>query len=269
MVEGYPTLAAIPVPKPVPKPRRLMVLCLVYLHPENPTPGNEAGQVLLVRKREPKWQVGKWNGPGGVVEPGELVYVAASRELLEEAGVSVKPSQWFPVASLEGEGFRVEVVNYHFPKGSLPALLAMSPEEAYTAGREWAQWFPVDHLPKVGNEYGEQRHPDRRGGVVYDLNWLIPFSLDGRFNVTTFDLRTDLEAALKAGALPPMVGGRETDEPGTVVATEPPTDETEAAKFPAATGRQPFMSKALREKLYAADAEIARKEAERLGNPPK
>ncbi len=289
--------------------KRAMVMCLVYLHPETPTPGNAAGMVLLVRKREPQWQRGKWNGPGGVIEPAELVVVAASRELLEETGIHVKPSEWEHVASLSGSTFAVEVVKYHFPRGALPDLLAMSPEEAYAAGREWAQWFPIETLPRDGNEYGEQRHPDRRGGCVYDLTWLVPLSLDGRFFAPTFRVKPQVEHKPENQNVAPCIGGRETNTVklpcdvkvgGTVVGSgtatvnralvhgglprrlletlpdelpafpvDPaslPTDETEADKFPAAKPPA-FMSKGLREKLYAADAEIARKEAEQARGP--
>jgi len=43
--------------------------------------------VLLVHKNRPAWQAGRYNLPGGKVEPGETPEHAARRELLEEAGI--------------------------------------------------------------------------------------------------------------------------------------------------------------------------------------
>jgi len=46
------------------------------------------GRVLLVRRRNPPNQ-GKWAIPGGLVELGETVQVAATREIFEETGLRV------------------------------------------------------------------------------------------------------------------------------------------------------------------------------------
>jgi 8-oxo-dGTP diphosphatase len=45
------------------------------------------GQVLLIRRGTPP-MTGEWSLPGGRVEPGEPVRVAALRELFEETGVT-------------------------------------------------------------------------------------------------------------------------------------------------------------------------------------
>jgi 8-oxo-dGTP diphosphatase len=45
--------------------------------------------VLLLRRPPGKRFAGRWNGPGGHVEPGEDVKAAARRELREESGLDV------------------------------------------------------------------------------------------------------------------------------------------------------------------------------------
>ena len=42
----------------------------------------QSGRILLVRKKS-----GKWNFPGGVIEPGESPVAAATRELQEETSI--------------------------------------------------------------------------------------------------------------------------------------------------------------------------------------
>lgn len=62
-------------------------------------------EVLLIRKRRPRWQAGLLNGIGGKVEPGETADEAMAREFKEEAGLKVLDWQLmvnmtFPVASI-------------------------------------------------------------------------------------------------------------------------------------------------------------------------
>ncbi|MFF8659496.1 NUDIX hydrolase [Streptomyces huasconensis] len=48
------------------------------------------GEVLLIRRRVPEADL-VWQFPAGKVEAGESVLMAAAREALEEAGVTVEP----------------------------------------------------------------------------------------------------------------------------------------------------------------------------------
>lgn len=56
------------------------VLC--YAHPSF-----DHGGLLPIEKRKPVWQSGKWNFPGGKIESGESISLAAIRELREETNV--------------------------------------------------------------------------------------------------------------------------------------------------------------------------------------
>lgn len=66
-------------------------------YPETPLVGVgaiiiEAGRVLLVRRGHPPMS-GEWSIPGGVLEVGETLREAASREALEETGLEVEPGE--------------------------------------------------------------------------------------------------------------------------------------------------------------------------------
>ena len=51
------------------------------------------GRVLIAQRPEGKWQAGRWEFPGGTVEPGEDEETAVRRELMEELGVRVDAAQ--------------------------------------------------------------------------------------------------------------------------------------------------------------------------------
>lgn len=44
---------------------------------------------MLLGKKKRGFGVGKWNGFGGKLEPGESIQAAAHREMLEESGVTI------------------------------------------------------------------------------------------------------------------------------------------------------------------------------------
>lgn len=50
---------------------------------------NQAGEVLLIRRRNPP-RAGQWSLPGGRLELGERLEDAARREVLEETGLEVE-----------------------------------------------------------------------------------------------------------------------------------------------------------------------------------
>ena len=49
------------------------------------------GERMLLVRRSHRPDAGRWGFPGGKIEPGETVVVAALRELQEETGVAAEP----------------------------------------------------------------------------------------------------------------------------------------------------------------------------------
>ena len=50
-------------------------------------------KVLLIKKAK-GFGAGKWNAPGGKIEPNEKPLEAAKREVLEETGLVVRPKKY-------------------------------------------------------------------------------------------------------------------------------------------------------------------------------
>ena len=65
---------------PLPPLRLAQLLCL------------SGDRLLLIRHHAGKPNAGKWNGPGGKIDPGESPRQAAVRELREETGLVVTPA---------------------------------------------------------------------------------------------------------------------------------------------------------------------------------
>ncbi|MEO6954069.1 MAG: NUDIX hydrolase [Polyangia bacterium] len=85
------------------------------------------GQVLLVQRAKPP-QVGRWTVPGGKVELGETLEVAALRELKEETGIECTLGPLVEildrvVRDADGIAFHYVILDYlgHAPRGVVRA----------------------------------------------------------------------------------------------------------------------------------------------------
>ena len=126
-------------------------------------------QILLAMKKR-GFGVGRWNGVGGKIEPGESVEEAAARECYEEIGV--KP----------GALQRVAHLTFTFPDGTTDVLT-----HVFTT-REW-EGEPVET---------EEMAPQwfKLGDIPYDTMWQddplwLPHVLDGEKVVATFAFTED------------------------------------------------------------------------------
>ena len=126
-------------------PHFVYVLALLF------TPDRE--KLVLIRKTRPAWQAGRVNALGGKVAPGESAAAAASREVLEEAGVDVAEDAWR------------ELLVWHDPVYRMHVLRAFDEAAARARTAEDQEVFlaAVDDLPR---------------SLVDNLRWLIPLSLD-------------------------------------------------------------------------------------------
>jgi len=109
--------------------------------------------VMLVKKKKPAWQAGRWNGVGGSIEEGEMPDEAMRREFMEEIGVPCYRIRE-TVKMLGPFGF------LHIFRGSYSGNeLAM--QDNNCGEEEWKAW-PTFDLPE---------------NVISNLRWLIPIQL--------------------------------------------------------------------------------------------
>jgi 8-oxo-dGTP diphosphatase len=109
--------------------------------------GDAPRRVLLIQRLNPPFE-GAWALPGGFVDEGERVAVAAGRELLEETGVEVSGLRLLGVYDTPGRdprGWSVSVVY----------VLAVESELAARGGDDAgdARWFRSDELPALAFDH--------------------------------------------------------------------------------------------------------------------
>lgn len=73
----------------------------------------DQGKVLLAQRRLQDAEGGKWEFPGGKVEPGEDPRLGLKRELAEELGVTVRVGQiWEVVSKFKGDDLQLVLLYF-------------------------------------------------------------------------------------------------------------------------------------------------------------
>ena len=129
--------------------------------------------------------VGKWNGPGGKLIPGETAEEVCIRETMEEVGIALK--------SLERRG----TITFHYsahPEAESECAIFVSTDfegEAVESEEMRPKWFPLSEIPL------KEMWPDDEiwlegvlnGGTVDATFWF-----DGEQKIVKYELRGESES---------------------------------------------------------------------------
>jgi len=74
---------------------------------------NEAGLILIARRREGKSQAGLWEFPGGKLEPGESPEACIRRELREEMNIDVEALDYFAANEHDYGSVSIRLIGWH------------------------------------------------------------------------------------------------------------------------------------------------------------
>lgn len=115
---------------------------------------NNRSSLALIKKINPCWQRGLFNGIGGKIEPGESPSNAMTREFFEETGVNIAENQWQCFAQIH----RPEQYHVKFYVAFSDQVFTVQTVEA-----EQVELFSINSLPQ---------------NIIPNLPWLIPLALD-------------------------------------------------------------------------------------------
>lgn len=96
------------------------------------------GRVLAARRTAPAAAAGRWEFPGGKVEPGESEDACLVRELAEELGVEVRVERWLAGAQPVGERYVLKV-----------AVATLVRGEPVPTEHDRVRWLAADELGDV------------------------------------------------------------------------------------------------------------------------
>jgi 8-oxo-dGTP diphosphatase len=96
------------------------------------------GRVLAARRTAPASAAGRWEFPGGKVEPGETDAESLVREVEEELGVRITVDRWLPGEERIGETYVLRV-----------ALASMDDGEPTPTEHDAVRWLAGDELDDV------------------------------------------------------------------------------------------------------------------------
>jgi len=109
--------------------KKLLTLCIIHQHPK-----------ILLGMKKRGFGAGRWNGFGGKVASDETIEEAARREVLEEAGVTLKDLNKIGIIDFEFKG-NPDILQVHIFKSKNFLGEPVEGEEMKP------QWFHIDDVP--------------------------------------------------------------------------------------------------------------------------
>ncbi len=108
-----------------------------------------ATELLLIKRKNDPFK-GKWALPGGFVDEGEDLAVAAKRELLEETGLKADRLEQLGAFGKPGRDPRQHTVSVAYTGFVESDTMVMAADDA-----DEAQWFSVKVLPELAFDHAD------------------------------------------------------------------------------------------------------------------
>ena len=124
-------------------------------------------EVLLIRKRRPRWMRGKLNGVGGLVQPGETPLEAMTRALKKETGLVLADCPHGAFATLRFAATNTVVVCFTSSKKYIGSATTMTDEKVDRYG-----------YPKCLQSKDLAPH----------VRWLLPLAVEYNRGITTLPI---------------------------------------------------------------------------------
>ncbi|NJD56302.1 MAG: (deoxy)nucleoside triphosphate pyrophosphohydrolase [Nitrospirae bacterium] len=108
------------------------------------------GKVLIARRRKGDKLAGKWEFPGGKIEPGESPEAALRRELLEELGIETGIGSFICESSYQYSHLSVRLLAYRAAWISGDITPAVHDRVIWVTPEELSEYdFPEANLPVI------------------------------------------------------------------------------------------------------------------------
>lgn len=127
----------------------------------------KAGRVLLSRRYKTGYQDGKYSLPAGHVENNESLTAAASREIAEEIGLSIKPMDFKLVHVMHRQENDIRVDYFFVARKWRGEPVNREPQKC-----DDLSWFPLNKLPVNTIPYIRQAIENYRKKIFYsEIGW--------------------------------------------------------------------------------------------------
>ena len=112
----------------------------------------EGGEVLIARRKAGRHMGGKWEFPGGKIEPGETPETSLVRELAEELEIRVRVGRFLCRTLFEADGVSLELLVYRVERVSGEPVLNEHEEVRWVNPKDLPSYDLAQSDRKVAEE---------------------------------------------------------------------------------------------------------------------
>lgn len=116
--------------------------------PGSRSPRNQAGELLLIEKKDRSAYPERWGLPGGFAEQGEAAPMACQRRVLAQTGLHILPTRLLVVHHMPAEEYAWEGTTHIFDGELTTGKITLADDSRPTAGfgpTRWGAFSP--HMP--------------------------------------------------------------------------------------------------------------------------